>query len=338
MHSGSARTGLSDDATDFYPVELTRDALRPGTIFADPYGHTLVVASWLPQTNDRSGLLLAVDAQPDNSVARKRFWEGTFLFDTGQRGAGPGFKAFRPLLRDAAGRLHVPGNQELRVSAPGAAFSDQQTALSADDFYAQIGRLANPRGLPPERAYDAMLDALIEQLETRVRAVENGEAHLRERRGGVIPMPAGAAIFETIGPWEDYATPSRDMRLLIALATLERLPQRIVRYPELFALGGQAPALASAAIEQRHSRAIQARRISYQRSDGSPWELSVADVYRRRPALEVGYNPNDCPEVRWGADAGTAEYATCTHHAPADQGARMERYRSWFHETRRPPR
>jgi hypothetical protein len=48
------------------------------------------------------------------------------------------------------------------------------------------------------------VDALIEQLETRVRAVENGEAYWRERRGG---HPArGAAIFETIGP-EDYATP-----------------------------------------------------------------------------------------------------------------------------------
>jgi microcystin degradation protein MlrC len=70
------------------------------------------------------------------------------VFETGQRGAGPGFKAFRPLFHDATGRLHVPGNQELKVRVPGAAFSDQQTALSAEDFYAQIGRLTNPRGLP----------------------------------------------------------------------------------------------------------------------------------------------------------------------------------------------
>jgi len=338
VQSGSARTGLDDDATDFYPVELTRETLPPGTVFADPYGHTLVVASWVPQTGERSGLLLAVDAQPDNSVARKRFWEGTFLFDSGVRGAGPGFKAFRPLLRDAEGRLRVPGNQELAASASHGRFSDQQTALSAEDFYARIGRLANPRGLPPERVYDAMLDALVEQLDTRVRAIETGEAYRRRGHAEVIPMPTGAAIFETIGPWEDYATPSRDMRLLIALATLERLPQRIVQYPTLFVLGEQDPAEASAAIAQRHARAIEERRISYRRSDGSPWELRVADVYRRRPPLEVGYNPNDCPEVRWGADASTAERSTCQRRAPDDQRARMEQYRPWFHETRRPPR
>jgi hypothetical protein len=338
VQSGSARTGLDDEATDFYPVELTRETLPPGTIFADPYGHTLVVASWVPQTSERNGLLLAVDAQPDNSVARKRFWEGNFLFDSRQRGAGPGFKTFRPLLRDSEGRLRLPGNQELAVNAPQARFSDEQATMSAEDFYARIGRLTNPRGLPPERAYDAMLDALVEQLETRVRAIENGEAYRSQGHAEVIPMPTGAAIFETSGPWEDYSTPSRDLRLLIALATLERLPQRIVQYPDLFVLDGQTPAQARAAIEQRHALAIEERRISYPRSDGSEWELSVAEVYRRRPALEVGYDPNDCPEVRWGAEPDTAERATCRRRAPADQQARMEQYRPWFHEMRRPPR
>ena len=31
----------------------------------------------------------------------------------------------------------------------------------------------------------------------------------------------------------------------------------------------------------------------------------------RRAALEVAYNPNDCPERRWGAKTGTPEAATC---------------------------
>jgi hypothetical protein len=30
-------------------------------------------------------------------------------------------------------------------------------------------------------------------------------------------MPDGASIFETAGAWEDFATPSRDLRLLIAM-------------------------------------------------------------------------------------------------------------------------
>jgi hypothetical protein len=41
VHSGSARTGLTDESTDFYPVPLTRSALRPGTSSPIP-----TVTSW----------------------------------------------------------------------------------------------------------------------------------------------------------------------------------------------------------------------------------------------------------------------------------------------------
>jgi hypothetical protein len=337
VHSGSARTALAADATDFYPVPLERRALWPGTVYADPYGHTLVLVKWVPAAEGRGGLLLAVDAQPDNSVSRKRFWEGTFLF-ANVDSAGPGFKAFRPLRRDAVGRLSVPSNAALENDAPVAPYSEDQAGLAPEDFYARVEKLINPEGLAPETAYEAKLDALVEQLETRVESVENGENYLRRHRGAIIPMPAGAAVFETQGAWEDYSTPSRDLRLLIAMKVLERLPERIVRHPELFALAGQSPEQARTAIERLHARRVEERRIRYKRSDGSPWELSVAEIFARRAAFEVGYNPNDCAEIRWGARPGTEEYAPCSRRAPADQRARMEQYRAWFHETRRPAR
>jgi hypothetical protein len=36
IHSGSARTLLEDDQSDYYPVPLTRQSLRPGVVFGDP--------------------------------------------------------------------------------------------------------------------------------------------------------------------------------------------------------------------------------------------------------------------------------------------------------------
>src|SRR5258706_10649649 len=38
-------------------------------------------------------------------------------------------------------------------------------------------------------------------------------------------------LFRSTGPWEDYATPSRDMRLIIAMNVLAGLPERVVRHP-----------------------------------------------------------------------------------------------------------
>ncbi|QJD31003.1 hypothetical protein [Methylococcus geothermalis] len=337
VHSGSARTGLHDSATDFYPVPLKREYLWPGTVYADPYGHVLVIAKWVPQSANRNGMLLAVDAQPDNSISRKRFWEGTFLFADDVRGAGPGFKAFRPLV-SASAPVRIPGNAALTASALTAPFSDEQGELSPEDFYADMGRLINPQGLDPLQAYEAMFEALMEQLETRVASVDNGEAYFRKHARAVIAMPSGSAVFETIGPWEDYSTPSRDMRLIIALNVMSQLPEQVVRHPELFVLHGQSPSEVKARLERLDSERLRDAHIVYHRSDGSPWQLSLAEVFARRKALEVAYNPNDCAEVRWGAERGTEEYSTCTRHAPADQVARMEQYRPWFREARRPPR
>jgi hypothetical protein len=335
VHSGSARTGLDDEFTDLYPTALRRETLWPGTVYADPYGHVLVLAEWVAQTADRPGMLLAVDAQPDNSVTRKRFWEGTFLF-ADNANAGPGFKVFRPLVGTASGGLRTLANDEL-VDNPGfAPFSLEQAQLSSDDFYARLAKLVNPASLDPHQAYEATLDALVEQIETRVVSVNNGETYFRKNPGRIIPMPDGAAIFQTVGSWEDYSTPSRDLRLIIAIKVLTDLPEKIMRHPDLFVMNGRSPEQAKAWIEQRHARRIQERSIFYTRTNGSLWELSIAEVLARKLLYEMAYNPNDCAEMRWGAKPGTEEYSTCRRHAPAEQHAKMERYRGWFREARRP--
>ena len=338
VHSGSARTALHEDAGDFYPLPLERAALWPGTVFADPYGHTLIIVKWVPQTAERNGLLLAVDAQPDNSVARKRFWEGNFLF-AHTPSAGPGFKAYRvPLAGEGKGTWRQLSNAELAALSILPPVSLEQADLSPADFYARMEQLINPQGLDPQAAYLSTLAALMEQLEARVRSVDNGEAYMRAHPGTVIPMPSGAAIFETIGPWEDYSTPSRDMRLLIAMQVLTDLPERIRRHPELYLLSGESSDIAAERIEALHRQSLEAHFIRYTRSDGSPWSLSLADIYQRRPQLEVAYNPNDCVERRWGASPENSDYDTCKRRAPVDQQARMEEYRPWFRDMRRPPR
>jgi len=335
VHSGAIRTGLADESTDLYPVSLTRTALWPGTVFADPYGHILILAEWVEQTDDQPGMLLAVDAQPDNSVTRKRVWEGTLLF-ANTRNAGAGFKAFRPLIQTAQNTWRVLSNTELHDHADFASYSLEQDQLSTDDFYAKLAKLINPQGQDALQVYDALLAGLIEQLETRVISVNNVETYFLKNPHRVIPMPSGASIFQTVGPWEDYSTPSRDMRLIIAFNVLRDLPDKIVRHPGLFILHDKKPEEVKAKIKRYHEKRIQEHSLRYIRSDGSLWELSLAEILARQPAFEVAYNPNDCAEKRWGAQPGTAEYQTCARLAPDTQQSRMAQYRSWFREMRRP--
>jgi hypothetical protein len=325
VQSGNGRTALASQETDFYPVPLKREALWPGTIYADPYGHVLILSKWVAQTPDSPGIIFAVDAQPDNSIGRKRFWEGSFLF-ANIASAGPGFKAFRPIANN-----RLLNNDELPN------YSLEQANLSPDEFYTQMYKLINPKGLNAKQAYEATLTALVEQLETRVKSIENGEAYFR-KGGGSIAMPNGAAIFETVGPWEDFATPSRDMRLIIAMNVLLKFPEKIQSYPELFNLNANSALKVKTEIELLHGQLTKEKKIQYIRSNGEPWELSVADVLARKSAFEMGYNPNDCVEVRWGAEAGTEEYASCRRNAPAAQIKQMTAAREWFREAKRPSR
>jgi hypothetical protein len=338
VHSGSLRTGLNDDSSDFYPVPLNRQALRPGTIFADPYGHVLVLARWLDREK-QPGLLFAVDGQPDATITRKRFWEGNFLFASDVASAGAGFKAHRPLQVET-GKKAVTINPVKNVNLTQAfpPFDQSQGTLTPDVFYTQMFKLVNPQGLDAATAYDDTLAALVEQLEARVRSVDNGELFMKKTNNAVIAMPDGARIFETEGPWEDYATPSRDMRALIATRVLLDLPAKVTAHPEIFALGGKPPSQVRTDLLNRHRKATQEQKIAYTNSGGHKVQLTVAEILRRREALQVAYNPNDCVEIRWGAPEGSQEHKTCTRHAPHEQRERMEAARAWFATTRRPPR
>ena len=84
---------------------VSRRRCGPGTVYADPYGHILMIVRRVPQTEGAAGVILAVDGQPDGTVARKRFWRGNFLFAQDPALGGPGFKRFRPVVRDSERRL-----------------------------------------------------------------------------------------------------------------------------------------------------------------------------------------------------------------------------------------
>ena len=338
VHSGSARTALSDENTDYYPVPLTQDTLRPGTIFADPYGHVLVIARRVAQSEGEAGVILAVDGQPDGTVARKRFWRGNFLFAQDRALGGPGFKRFRPIVRDKNGVLRRLSNAEIANDPQYGDFSLDQAKLGIDDFYDRMDDVMSPSPLDPLRAMKEAITSLEEQVKTRVTSVENGRKYQSSGRGDA-EMPDGATIFETTGAWEDFATPSRDLRLLIAMDVVRGFPERVARRPERYAMpSGKSVADVKAELESVLASELAARKFSYPRSDGSAWTLALKDVLERATDLEMAYNLNDCVELRWGAPEKSEEASTCKRHAPGAQRAKMTQYRGWFHERRRPPR
>lgn len=337
VHSGSGRTAANDDNTDYYPVPLNEETLRPGTVYADPYGHLLVLARRVPQADGAAGVLLAVDAQPDGTVAVKRFWRGNFLFAQDPALGGPGFKRFRPIVSESGGLRRLT-NREIARNPQYGDFSLDQSRLGVEDFYDRMEDVISPAQLDPLRAMKETITALEEQVKARVTSVENGRKFQISGRGDA-DMPDGPSIFETTGAWEDFATPSRDLRLLIAIDVVRGFPDRVARRPERYAMpADKSVADVKAELQRVLASDLSARKFSYTRSDGSAWTLPLKDVVDRAAELEMAYNLNDCVELRWGAPEKSDEASTCKRRASAGQRAKMTEYRTWFHERRRPPR
>ncbi len=332
VQSGNGRTLASDNNTDLYPVPLTRETLRPGTVYADPYGHFLTLVRRVPQVGGTAGVFLAADAEPDGTVTRKRFWRGNFLFVHDPALGSPGFKRFRPIVRDKDGRLRRLSNREIAKNPQYGDFSLEQSKLGMRDFYDRMDDVMSPAPLDPVRAMKEAVTALQEQVQTRVTAVENGRKYINGKPGE-IGMPNGAAIFETTGPWEDFSTPARDFRLLIAIDVVRGFPDHVARRANRYAMPkDESVADVKAELQRVLASELAARKFSYPRSDGSKWTLTLKDVIDRAPKLEMAYNPNDCVELRWAAPPNSQEAATCRRHAPQAQRAKMLQYRPWFKE------
>lgn len=227
-------------------------------------------------------------------------------------------------------------NEQLRKAGGVRSWSDAQYKGSADDFYAAMEGMINPRALDPVRMQTSLVDALEESVLRRLSSVQNGEDFMKAEGYAPVDMPHGAALFLTTGAWEDYSTPSRDMRLLISIDAVRSFPESVASHPERFGVLG---ADRDAAVEQVRAALqteLEKRSFEYRRSDGTAWRLTLADLVARKTAMELAYNPNDCVEIRWGAPEGSDERSTCRRRASQGQQSRMQSYRQWFAKRERP--
>ncbi len=308
---------------DFYPIEISRETVRPGVVAYDIYGHVGIVYDVLAD-----GRVLVVASHPDESVTRTTYGPN---FIRSKPSLGAGLKAWRPIRVEGAtrgtdgalrgGRLVAAANETL------ADFSLEQffgthPHPSGEWHYGEFrhnGRTLNyydyvrRRLAAPDFAYDPVdelrfgLEAVcgaVKARKTAVDAARTSRIHLKTHPGRLPPN-----IYGTYGEWEAYSTPSRDARLKVSLIELRRYIQRLaedardgapgVRYDGADLAGD----LLRAFEEEKN-----ACTFTYWRSDDTRVRLNLGHVMDR--LWDLSFDPYHCPERRWGARG--AELDTCT--------------------------
>ena len=307
---------------DFYPIAITRAAVRPGSMVYDPNGHVAVVYKV-----EDDGRVRFFDAHPDNSVSHGVYGE---KFVRSSPGMGAGFKSFRPqalvgATRNAngdyiGGKVVALGNAQLPFFSteqffgtnpvPGSwskgQFIVNGQPLDYYDFVRTRMAVGDLKYHPVEEMANGM-DALCQDLRDRATAVDTtltAGIQLKEH-----PDNLPGNIYGTDGEWESFSSPSRDARLKTSFRELRTNAQKFVdlynqHSPRIDYQGTNLGADLRAAYEKSAKACV----ITYTRTDGSKVNLDFDEIESR--LFKLSFDPYNCAELRWGANS-TAELSTC---------------------------
>lgn len=323
--------------SDFYPVRIDRDAIVPGTVAYDIYGHVSIVYDI---TDD--GRILMISSHPDYTVSRDAY--GANILRSGPE-LGSGLKAWRPIKLVGATRTskgtYVGGRI---VGATNASLPD----YSLEQYYGthpdetgdwEKGRfLINGSQLP---YYDFVRTKLRDPslpynpLEDFSNATAALCASFRDRRTAVnmavyakvpeqpAPEKLPENIYGTYGDWERYATPSRDARLKTQAVELRQLAEDLVTRQKAGDVSVNYPAgdLAAALLDI-YDRSASSCRLNYKRTDGTTVKLTMHHAMDR--LFDLSFDPYHCPERRWGATG--KELATCPDGRDKEEWYEAQRF------------
>lgn len=308
---------------DHYPVQISRDSIKPGTVIFDPDGHIAIVYK---VTDD--GRVFYIDAHPDNSLTRGIF---NREFSRAEPPMGAGFKRWRPQRLEGATQLkdgtYIGGRIVLATNAQLPDWSDEQffgntlprpphwknSVFQVDGLKVDYHDFVRLRLAYPGFKYDpigetrSMLHQICRDLKYRVDGVNLAIKAGLDKRPQPDRLPDN--IYATKGDWEIYSTPSRDARIRTAF---EEMRDEIHRFLKLDKEGNgilnYTGSNLRADLLEVYRRETSACAITYNKSDGSPVTLSYEEIKRR--LFNMSFDPYHCVERRWGAD-NPAELATC---------------------------
>lgn len=334
--SANFRFHYADDKeelfTDFYPIQISREALQIGTVIYDPNGHVAIVYKIADD-----GKIYFMDAHPDNSITTGTFGK---KFIRSHPGQGAGFKNFRPQKLIQAklepqgfytgGKIVATRNAELPFygieqffgnsgGAPGAvndstwsksSFQIDGKPLTYYEYVRQkmsVGALV----IHPVDEMRSLIADLCQSLKDRAAAVDVAIGAGISSQPHPERLPEN--IYGTYGDWETYSTPSRDAQLKVAFNDLvEQSKDFISKWRNQDSGLVYAGADLAQELLDVYETEARACEISYLNSQKRPVPLTLEQIRLR--LFHLSFDPYHCAELRWGAQS-PEELGSCADNA-----------------------
>lgn len=314
---------------DFYPVDLSRESLPPGSILYDPSGHI-----WVVFHVDADGVVHMIDAHPDDSITYKK---STDIIEKISKvyptKFGAGFQALRPWYVSRDGGFMVGAeNKELphfsliqsygtenRYPNPENWTSDikiiDNGVVSTDLYQYSRRKLSRkPFQINVLGDFENQVNGLCIAFKERIEAVDKAVERGLHRESHPIVLPAN--IYQTEGDWENFSSPGRDARLR---SSVRSVITTMTQAKDQLLSGNREMIYSGSNVNEDFLRIFN--RIAnncvdqYKNSQNRGIQISLKDFIDR--IYDVSFDPYHCPELRWGAKG--RELESCPEYRSGDK-------------------
>jgi hypothetical protein len=314
---------------DFYPVDLSRESLPPGSILYDPSGHI-----WVVFHVDADGVAHMIDAHPDDSITYKK---STDIIEKINKvypaKFGGGFQALRPwrVSRDGRSMVGTPNhmlphyslvqsygteNYDPRPETWSSNIEIIENGVVSQNLY-QFGRRKlsrKPFQIDVLGDFRTQMNGLCTAFKERVDAVDKAVERGLHRESHPIVLPAN--IYQTEGDWENFSSPGRDARIRSSvrsvISTMKQAKEQILS-------GNTEMIYTGSNLYEDFLRIYNDVAYScvdqYKNSNNRNVQISLNDFIGR--IYDVSFDPYHCPELRWGAKG--RELESCPEYRSRDK-------------------
>jgi hypothetical protein len=328
VSSGHFRMNAALEGTDTYPVDVTKDSIKPGIPFYNPNGHVLVVY----KVDHLTGDVYLMDGHPDGTLTMKKF---NPKMRSGSRRSGGGFRAWRHYhiipLDQADGGFMI--SRELNAQAPHYNETIQyKLSYNVDGIELTYHEWVRSRlvddaiPMDPLPAFDRRVVRICDMVSERTVLIEEARFDGWPEHPTLEAAPRRYYWGES--GWHKLSTAVLDTQLREAVTELRQFSiaalRMAQRQDDRINFTGNSTDLFQAfeshwAEHENHPDC----QVSYLDSAGQLKTLALSDLVHR--LSDISFDPYHCPELRWGEGEGDLEELP---EACLVDSRRIKRYRS----------
>jgi hypothetical protein len=343
--TGNFRTDPFLERTDSIPIAIEPEFIKPGTVAYNPNGHILVVGNI-----DKTGEVNFLDSHPDHSVTYTKDLSALGFVKSAEDGPEgfercySGFRMLR-LSKISSNKAELLTNEEMIPFGFSVQQYKDQAKIKKGEMEIRGEKIQNFPSLVRSRLRQNKSNLIemiynfseeyLEMMKSREEFVQDAWSDVLKY--GPITFPNNSQnenIYQANGRWEIWSSPSSDIdrknKYIYLVNNVKNALENFGNNSSFDYSKFQNVTEMAEQIRNLKTKLFSEKKFKYQNSKKQEVELSLLDIEQR--LFDLSFNPNHCPELRWGAPPGKERKYAVYIRTPLRTGGSLSALESYEKE------